>query len=228
MVVTRPVFPRSRLFLRGLSSSLPLFVLRARLFAASAVLRVSAVNRPSCLVLRSSCSVLRGLCASLRLGGDSFFALRAHFPAASAVLRASAVNRSAKRDPGERAVSRVLSWAVICLGRGSPPASNGQPGGCSGTGSPFLPIRPFTGWGLPCRGCHHRPRWSLTPPFHPCRSAVFPRPGGLFSVALSLSLRTVAVSHHPALRCPDFPRETSSRDRLPAPGVRMLSKKPPV
>src|SRR5262245_54799284 len=42
-------------------------------------------------------------------------------------------------------------------------------------------------------------------------TAVSPLPpgepgGGLFSVALSLSLRTVAVSHHLALRGPDFPR----------------------
>ncbi len=87
-----------------------------------------------------------------------------------------------------------------------PAASNGLPGGYGGTGRPFLPTRPFTGWGLPCRECHHCPRWSLTPPFHPCRPAFRAGVGGLFSVALSLSLRTVAVSHHPALRCPDFPR----------------------
>ena len=42
--------------------------------------------------------------------------------------------------------------------------------------------------------------------------------GGLFSVALSLSLRTVAVSHLPALRRPDFPHaDFSARDHLPGP-----------
>ena len=29
--------------------------------------------------------------------------------------------------------------------------------------------------------------------------------GGLFSVALSLTSRPVGVTHHPVLRCPDFP-----------------------
>ena len=42
-------------------------------------------------------------------------------------------------------------------------------------------------------------RFTLTPGVAPG--------GGLFSVALSLSLPTVAVSHHPALWCPDFPQE---------------------
>ena len=31
------------------------------------------------------------------------------------------------------------------------------------------------------------------------------KPGGLFSVALSLELPPVGVTDHPALRCPDFP-----------------------
>ena len=46
-----------------------------------------------------------------------------------------------------------------------------------------------------------RPRWSLTPPFHP-----YPLRGGLLSVALSRGLLRVGVTHRPALRSPDVPR----------------------
>src|SRR5699024_9568855 len=56
--------------------------------------------------------------------------------------------------------------------------------------------------------------WSLTPPFHPYHTAgecTGPR-GGLFSVALSRESLRVAVSNHPALRSPDFPRDSPSRD----------------
>lgn len=38
-------------------------------------------------------------------------------------------------------------------------------------------------------------RWALTPPFHPCRLGR-DRSGGLFSVALSLSLRPPVISRH--------------------------------
>ncbi len=54
-------------------------------------------------------------------------------------------------------------------------------------------------------------RCALTAPFHPC---LIPREraiGGLFSVALSRSLRTVGVTHHRVLWSPDFP--PLSRDR---------------
>ena len=40
--------------------------------------------------------------------------------------------------------------------------------------------------------------------------------GGLFSVALSLTLRPVGVTHHRALRSPDFPPATASNRRKPA------------
>ena len=43
--------------------------------------------------------------------------------------------------------------------------------------------------------------------------------GGLFSVALSLSLPTVAVSHHPALWCPDFPQSSRLATVYLAPGL---------
>ena len=66
------------------------------------------------------------------------------------------------------------------------------------------PIWPCTGWGLPSRS-GHPDRWcALTAPFHPYRAPVRAR-GGLFSVALSVGSPPLAVSQHPALRCPDFP-----------------------
>src|SRR5579863_3200310 len=48
-----------------------------------------------------------------------------------------------------------------------------------------------------------RERCALTAPFHPYRPL---RTGGLFSVALSFESPRLAVSPHPALRSPDFPR----------------------
>src|SRR5699024_2147289 len=50
-----------------------------------------------------------------------------------------------------------------------------------------------------------RPRWSLTPPFHPYRPARG-RGGGLLSVALSRGSLRVGVTHHRAGWSPDFPR----------------------
>src|SRR5699024_1027637 len=53
---------------------------------------------------------------------------------------------------------------------------------------------------------HHR--FTLT-----ARPVNAPGPhGGLFSVALSRESLRVAVSNHPALRSPDFPRDSPSRD----------------
>src|SRR6266540_7460835 len=65
------------------------------------------------------------------------------------------------------------------------------------------PSWPCSGWGLPSHPGHPGCWWALTPPFHPYLA--FP-PGGLLSVALSRGLRRVAVSNHPALWSPDFPR----------------------
>jgi hypothetical protein len=73
---------------------------------------------------------------------------------------------------------------------------------------PSLPMRAFTGRGLPCRPCHHGRggllphRFTLATPRR-LRAAEF---GGLFSVALSLSSRPAGVTRRPALWCPDFPR----------------------
>ena len=78
-------------------------------------------------------------------------------------------------------------------------------------GSPQThPVWPCSEWGLP--SCPGRPGhwWSLTPPFHP-----YPRinAGGLFSVALACGFPRVGVTHHPALRSPDFPRQVRSENR---------------
>jgi hypothetical protein len=77
---------------------------------------------------------------------------------------------------------------------------------------------PCSRWGLPSRPGHPGRWWSLTPPFHP-----YPGPvdlmgrGGLFSVALSRGSPRVAVSNHPALRSPDFPRRARPRTRRDRP-----------
>jgi hypothetical protein len=65
--------------------------------------------------------------------------------------------------------------------------------------------------------CYQRGRWALTlrqpadslqrTPFHPYPGS-HGEPGGLFSVALSLGLPLVAISHRPALRSSDFPPHT--------------------
>ena len=67
------------------------------------------------------------------------------------------------------------------------------------------PIWTCSRWGLPCQVCH-QPRGELLPPRFTlaCAEAI----GGLFSVALSVGSRRLAVSQHPALCCPDFPLAT--------------------
>src|SRR5262249_25511815 len=47
-------------------------------------------------------------------------------------------------------------------------------------------------------------RWALTPPFHPYLASRG-RPGGLFSVALSLAFPPPGVTRHHALWSSDFP-----------------------
>jgi hypothetical protein len=52
-------------------------------------------------------------------------------------------------------------------------------------------------------------RCALTAPFHPCHARPVARTpfGGLFSVALSCGSPRPVVDRHPALWCPDFPRQ---------------------
>jgi hypothetical protein len=111
-------------------------------------------------------------------------------------------------------VSRVLSRAAISLGRRLPAASSNLPGSfCEpdqlatvSRSSPCVillqvgfaeqPVTRRAGALLP-----HR--FTLTAKPGPTNQ---PRPrGGLLSVALSLSLRTVGVTHHRVLGSPDFP-----------------------
>ncbi len=109
------------------------------------------------------------------------------------------------RGPVSRILASPEGGAAISLGPGSPPASNDLPGGPWRGPSPALPIRSFSGWGLPCRR-RHRSRGALLP--HRFTLAAHRRAGGvggLFSVALSLASRPVAVSNHPGPRSPDFP-----------------------
>ncbi len=121
----------------------------------------------------------------------------------------------------ERAVSRVLcrlapgdrhrSATAVAGGLQRPTREfdgAGRAVGPLATG-PVLLYVAFLRVGLAVPKTSPSSRWALTPPFHPC---LIPGPcgsgaiGGLFSVALSLGLRPVGVTHHPALWSPDFPR----------------------
>ena len=120
----------------------------------------------------------------------------------------------------EPAVSRVLFrrfrrwwsflWAARCR---TARATNSRSGiGAGHAGEANLAIgfaisdRSCSRWGLPC------------PPRHRGGGALLPHrftlarrlaaPGGLFSVALSFESPRLAVSQHPALRSPDFPRRS--------------------
>jgi hypothetical protein len=136
---------------------------------------------------------------------------------------------------GSRPISRVLSRAIIHLGRTSPCASSDLPGSPCGPQERArrparFPIWSCSRWGLPCRRVLPPARCALTAPFHPCRPQHLPRRldrtkpagpvtngcvlGGLLSVALSVGSRPPGVTWHLALWSPDFPprRETQ---RLP-------------
>ena len=71
-----------------------------------------------------------------------------------------------------------------------------------------LPIRPCTGWGLPCSRCLHRDGELLPRHFNLAPTSR----GGIFSVALSVGSPRPAVSRHPARWCSDFPPSRHSRD----------------
>ena len=124
----------------------------------------------------------------------------------------------AGRKPGS--VPALPPVVVIPLGRPLPDGSCDQleiestratPAGC-----PAISDRSCSRWGLPCPP-RHRGRGALLPhrftltgayPPHAGGPARGPRvgAGGLFSVALSFESPRLAVSQHPALRSPDFPR----------------------
>ena len=153
------------------------------------------------------------------------------------------VGRFARRRSGSRPVSRVLSRAIIHLGRTSPCASSDLPGSPCGPQERArrlarFPIWSCSRWGLPCRQVLPPARCALTAPFHPCRPQHLPRRlgrtmptspvangcvlGGLLSVALSVGSRPPGVTWHLIRRSPDFPppplaREQRLPGRLPAP-----------
>ena len=84
------------------------------------------------------------------------------------------------------------------------------------------PIRPCTGWGLPSRS-GHPDRGALLP--HRFTLTARPRArGGLLSVALSVGSPPLAVSQHPARRCPDFPPARCRAGDHPAPSGADQSK----
>src|SRR5262247_3414434 len=86
-----------------------------------------------------------------------------------------------------------------------PTRSSDDPGRVS------LPIWPCSDWGLPCHD-RYRSRGGLLPHLF----TLTRKPGGLFSVALSVALRRPGVTWQSALRSSDFPRAVSR----PRPAVR--------
>lgn len=104
-------------------------------------------------------------------------------------------------------------WTVISLGGTSPCRSSGLPG--DSAGRVVIPCLALLRARFTVRAVSPRPRWSLTPPFHPYRDS---HPGGLLSVALSRGSLRVGVTHRPALRSPDVPRrEAANRSRRDRP-----------
>ena len=100
--------------------------------------------------------------------------------------------------------------AIISLGPRLPAASNDQPGNDRWGRHPF-PYSVFLRAGFTLPGLSPGPRCALTAPFHPYPTPRGVTTGGLFSVALSLASRPVAVSNRSGPWSPDFPRVGSLR-----------------
>ena len=109
--------------------------------------------------------------------------------------------RSCKPGP----VTPQRGSTIISLGPTSQSASNDLPGGPWRGSSPALPIWSFTGWGLPCQPCHQDCGALLPHHFTLTDGETSPSAGGIFSVALSLASRPVAVNNHSDPKSPDFP-----------------------
>jgi hypothetical protein len=163
------------------------------------------------------CAIRRNLCHSCTIGHPS--------RGRPIVIETPHTERSSWRT--SRHVSRILSPAAWAGGRSSiwacrrrqalatyPQASDGPPSNaCAGApGGSLLGLAPGGVYRATpvTRGAggllHHR--FTLT---WRCDT-----PGGLFSVALSRGSPRVAVSNHPALRSPDFPRRAHTRRDRPA------------
>src|SRR5690349_5348563 len=91
-----------------------------------------------------------------------------------------------------------LSGIAVASHLVRPTRSSNDPGRVS------LPIWPCSDWGLPCHG-RYRPRGGLLPHLF----TLARKPGGLFSVALSVAFRRPGVTWQSALRSSDFPRRTA-------------------
>jgi hypothetical protein len=130
--------------------------------------------------------------------------------ASNAAVASGAVARDCAAWCPSQSISRVLSRAIICLGRRLPAASCGLPGARTGRAAPCPPKRVSLllglapGGGLPGRPCRHERRWSLTPPFHP--HLVGCPTGQSVSVALSVGSPRLGATQPRALWSPDFPR----------------------
>ena len=166
----------------------------------------------------------------------------------SACTRASGedLSRTRRRAPapkdggphaGSRPVSRILyrpslslrPAAAIHLGRTSPFASCGLPGGCpeGRAGHPCL-LLGLAPDGVCRAAAVARDAGELLPHRF---TLTRPRPGGLFSVALSADRSAWDIPQRPALWSPDFPRpgvELRAAATRPAPVLIMRSRWVPV
>ncbi len=117
---------------------------------------------------------------------------------------------SGSRKPGS---GSARAAATISLGSPLQDTSNDQPEGLGAGHATFLlGLSP----GGVCRaGEVTYPEVSSYLTISPLPSPVTWPAGGVFSVALSLILRSVGVTHHPALWSPDFPPAGRTRRRLP-------------
>ncbi len=80
-------------------------------------------------------------------------------------------------------------------------------------GRVIAPVWRCTGWGLPSRRVT-APLVRSYRTFSPLPATADGRLGGVLSVALSVGFPRLGVTQHPALRCPDFPRDLAAA-RLP-------------
>ena len=120
-------------------------------------------------------------------------------------------------------ISRVLSGAIIHLGRTSPYASSNLPGSPCGPHvqpklhAPLFGLAPSgVCRAVPVTSHAVRSYRTLSPlPLHPASSAserARMQIGGLLSVALSVGSRPPGVTWHSALWSPDFPLPSRDRD----------------